>query len=164
MDRDRLSALVKTAIFTVAVPTTVVLWLPWLLGIVRLTSHGTFAMRFIGLTALASGALIYLFCAFSFAWTGRGTPSPTHSTRTLVVGGLYRYCRNPMYWGLLLALVGEFILFGRSLSFSAIYFAIFLVAVNLFVRFYEEPTLKQKFGADYEEYFRKVPRWIPRKI
>lgn len=159
--RDQAWALVKTAIFTIVVPGTVVVWLPLVLGLVDWSRRRSPALFATGLVVLGIGILIYLSCAFSFAWTGRGTPSPTAATRTLVVAGLYQYCRNPMYWGVLLALASEFVLFGRSPAASAIYIALFLVAVNLFIRFYEEPTLRKQFGPEYEEYCRSVPRWIP---
>jgi protein-S-isoprenylcysteine O-methyltransferase Ste14 len=113
----------------------------------------------LGALMLVAGVLLYGACAFSFAWLGRGTPSPTDYTRSLVAGP-YRYSRNPMYVGVLLALIGEFILFGTSLPASIAYLIIFLLLVNLFIIAYEEPALRDKFGTEYDEYRRRVRRWF----
>ena len=104
---------------------------------------------------------MYLWCAWDFATAGQGTPAPIDAPKHLVVRGLYRFVRNPMYVGVLLMLTGESRAF-RSLRIL-IYAAIVFVFFNLFVIFYEEPALTRKFGAEYDEYMRRVPRWIPRR-
>jgi protein-S-isoprenylcysteine O-methyltransferase Ste14 len=91
---------------------------------------------------------------------GGGTPAPIAPTKILVVKGLYRYVRNPMYSGVALVVAGQAWLF-HSVHI-AVYLACILVIVNLFVRFYEEPTLKKQFGMEYERYRASVPRWIPK--
>jgi len=91
---------------------------------------------------------------------GHGTPAPIDPPKELVVSGLYRYVRNPMYVGVLLILLGHFLWFKTAWMIAYAAFA-FLV-VHTFVTLYEEPTLKNKFGAAYERYLQKVPRWIPR--
>jgi protein-S-isoprenylcysteine O-methyltransferase Ste14 len=97
--------------------------------------------------------------SWNFAKIGRGTPAPIDAPKKLVVTGLHRYMRNPMYLGVLLVLLGELILF-PSRPF-AIYILFFFALVNAFVLLYEEPTLKRMFGEEYERYKRAVPRWIP---
>lgn len=113
-----------------------------------------------GAFVIALGALTYLLCAWEFAVRGLGTPAPVAPTKFLVVSGLHRYVRNPMYLGVALAIWGEAILF-RSLHLAE-YAALMLLTAHCFVVFYEEPTLRRQFGDSYEHYLRTVPRWIPR--
>jgi protein-S-isoprenylcysteine O-methyltransferase Ste14 len=108
------------------------------------------------------GAAVMLRCVFDFAWTGRGTPAPFDPPRRLVVRGLYRYVRNPMYVGMAVFLVGEAIALPEVRRPMLLLLAALAVIVNLFILFYEEPTLRRLFGADYEAYCRAVRRWIPR--
>jgi protein-S-isoprenylcysteine O-methyltransferase Ste14 len=155
-------ALFKTAVFTLVVPGSVGVLIP---GLVLSETGGTYglpsaAWRRIGLLPLAAGACIYFKCAWDFAVTGLGTPAPIDMPRRLVVKGLYRFVRNPMYVGVAWFVVGQAILFGSSAM--CIYIACVWLICNLFVVFYEEPTLRRKFGAEYEEYCRRVPRWLPR--
>jgi protein-S-isoprenylcysteine O-methyltransferase Ste14 len=145
-------------IFTVLVPGTVTVVIPYpLLGSGPKTiSH----FGLIGASAIALGLAVYLWCALDFATAGRGTPAPVDPPKILVARGLYRMVRNPMYVGVLLILLGESITFASLpiLQYTVVVWLFF----HLFVVFYEEPTLKQKFGASYEEYRKNVPRWIPR--
>jgi protein-S-isoprenylcysteine O-methyltransferase Ste14 len=160
--RQRYSAILKTLLFILVVPCTVVVWLPWHLGLVDWHMQRGIPIRIAGVTLLVIGSAIALHSFFSFAWSGRGTPAPVDAPRTLVTAGLYRYCRNPMYWGVLFGLIGEFLAWGTSLSASMAYGAVFLISVNLFILLYEEPALTRKFGTQYREYCRNVPRWLPR--
>ncbi len=154
--------LLKLAAFTLVVPGTVTLWLPLYLYPTQLRFDPV-AMNGLALLAIVLivlGAVGYFWCAWDFAFAGRGTPAPIDPPKVLVARGLYRFVRNPMYISVLLVLVGESLLF-RSvalLRYAVIWFAI----VYLFVVLYEEPALKRKFGASYEEYRRRVWRWIPR--
>jgi protein-S-isoprenylcysteine O-methyltransferase Ste14 len=107
--------------------------------------------------ALGSGLLVA--CIIEFARTGRGTLSPLDPPRRLVVNGLYRYVRNPMYLSVTLIVFGEALLV-RS-GGLIVYWALWFLAVNLFVIGYEEPTLRRQFGASYDEYARDTHRWIP---
>lgn len=107
------------------------------------------------------GATIALWCIFTFAFIGKGTPAPFDPPRKLVIRGPYRFVRNPMYIGAVLALLGAALFYG-SLSIL-IYTGVFLLATHLFVVLYEEPTLRRTFGADYEAYCRRVSRWSPRR-
>jgi len=106
------------------------------------------------------GSLIVLWCFWAFTFIGRGTPVPMEPPKELVVSGLYRYVRNPIYVGVLLIFLGHFLWFGYWALL--IYTALSFIGVHFFIILYEEPTLKKKFGAAYEDYLKRVPRWIPR--
>ena len=114
----------------------------------------------LGLVFAALGAALLAACIVEFARTGRGTLSPVDPPRRLVVRGLYRYVRNPMYLSVTTIVLGEVVLTG-SMALLA-YWAVWFVGVNLFVIGYEEPSLRGRFGASYDEYTREVPRWLPR--
>jgi protein-S-isoprenylcysteine O-methyltransferase Ste14 len=154
---SKASAIAKTVLFTIFVPGTVGGYIPRLL---RDGSH----IAVHGFQAWAAGALIvagaaiYLHTAFwGFAAMGLGTPAPIDPPKILVVRGLHRYVRNPMYVGVGLAIAGQARLF-RSVPI-AVYLSCYLVVVHLFVLWYEEPTLKRQFGEEYEQYRANVPRW-----
>jgi len=117
-------------------------------------------LQWAGLFAIAAGTILLGACTWEFARTGRGTLSPIDPPRVLVVNGLYRYVRNPMYLSVTLIVLGE-VLLSRSVSLL-IYWTVWFVAANLFVMGYEEPTLRRQFGPDYERYARGVRRWVPR--
>ncbi|HWR14082.1 MAG TPA: isoprenylcysteine carboxylmethyltransferase family protein [Terriglobales bacterium] len=157
----RLLALVRTTIFAIVVMGTVGIYLPYFLGFLGDDMHIADA-RGIGILPLLLGGYIALRCAFSFAWSGLGTPLPLDPPRHLVVAGLYRHARNPMYTGVVLFLFGEWLLWGTNLRGFAIYLAAVIIAVSGFVVLYEEPTLTRKFGAEYDEYRKNVPRFVPR--
>jgi protein-S-isoprenylcysteine O-methyltransferase Ste14 len=106
------------------------------------------------------GAVILLWSFWNFLIQGRGTPAPIDPPKQMVATGFYRYVRNPMYVGVLAIIIGHFLWFGYWNLL--IYATIVFVAFHAFVMYYEEPTLKRKFGASYEEYIKSVPRWIPR--
>lgn len=110
------------------------------------------------LWAIGLGMLIW--CFLDFLVKGKGTPAPIDPPKELVVGGLYRYVRNPMYVGVLAVIFGYFLWFGYWVLL--IYAAVVFAALSTFVIFYEEPHLRKTFGPAYEEYSRKVPRWLPR--
>ena len=106
------------------------------------------------------GVATLLWCFWDFLVKGRGTPAPIDPPKELVVSGLYNYVRNPMYVGVLLVIISHFLWFG--FWNLLIYAMVVFLSFSAFVIFYEEPTLKRKFGQAYEEYFKRVPRWIPR--
>jgi protein-S-isoprenylcysteine O-methyltransferase Ste14 len=112
-----------------------------------------------GLFCIGLGTLLLAACIREFARSGRGTLSPLDPPRHLVVRGLYRYVRNPMYLSVTGIVLGE-VLVAQSLALE-VYWAIWFLGVNLFVMGYEEPTLRGQFGASYDEYSRRVGRWIP---
>jgi protein-S-isoprenylcysteine O-methyltransferase Ste14 len=155
-------ALFKTTIFTVLVPGTVMVVVPWL--VLRfgweLAVLPVGLARWAGPVPIAVGALGYLTCALDFAITGEGTPAPIDPPRTLVTRGFYRLVRNPMYLSVLSVLIGEAMLFGSA---TLLAFGMALAVVfHLFVVLVEEPGLRARFGTAYEEYCRRVPRWVPR--
>lgn len=152
----------RSVFFALLLPGSVTLLIPYYIvsptGI-RVSHWG--ALQLVGLAAIAVGATILIRCIVEFARSGRGTLAPVDPPKTLVVQGLYRYVRNPMYVGVTSVLLGEAALFQSSalLYYTAVWFLI----VNLFVILYEEPTLRARFGESYEQYRRTVWRWIPRR-
>jgi protein-S-isoprenylcysteine O-methyltransferase Ste14 len=151
------SSIVKTVIFTILVPGTVAVVVPR--AICTEASAPTFYSS-IGFLLMALGVAIYSWCAWDFATAGQGTPAPIDAPKRLVVRGLYRFVRNPMYVGVLTVLFSESIVFRsrRILSYAIVVFVFF----HLMVILYEEQALKRKFGASYEESLHNVPRWVPR--
>ncbi len=137
-------------------------WLlpPWLGFDVE--TPGLTRSRWIASVPSVLGFAVALKCIWDFGWTGRGTPAPMIPPKRLVVTGFYRYVRNPMYVGFFVGCAGLWVVFGRA-SVTAIAVAgAGVLATALFVQLYEEPTLRGKFGADYELYCRNVARWVPR--
>lgn len=116
--------------------------------------------RWIGAALIAGGAAVVLESFSRFVAKGFGTPAPVAPPERLVVSGLYRYVRNPMYVGVLAAIAGQALLFGARDLLA--YAAIVAFAFHVFVLAYEEPALRAQFGAQYLEYCRRVNRWWPR--
>lgn len=150
----------KNLLFTLCVPGTVAVAVPLWLAAGRAPVTGIPAV--LSACALALGASIYLWCVWDFASFGRGTPLPLDAPRRLVVRGLYRFSRNPMYVGVLTLILGWALLFATP--------ALLLYALGVatcfqgFVVLYEEPHLARVFGADYDAYRASVPRWLgPRR-
>jgi len=115
--------------------------------------------RLLGLLPLLGGTALLVACVSLFATVGRGTPAPVDPPKRLVARGPYRVVRNPMYLGVLLILLGEAVLWASpGILFYAAGAAI---AFHIFIVAYEEPVLRRKFGSDYENYVRGVPRWFP---
>ncbi len=114
----------------------------------------------LGLLLIVGGVPMVLDSFARFAIQGLGTPAPVLPTKHLVVTGLYRYVRNPMYVGVAATILGQGLLFGNV---RVLEYGLFVwLAFHLFVLGYEEPTLRRTFGDKYEEFRRNVPRWIPR--
>jgi len=152
----------KTLLFTILVPGTVAVLIPgWLVGWDGLGfAEGIGALRWVGLAPLLVGVWFYLRCAWDFVMAGQGTPAPIDAPKHLVVRGLYRLVRNPMYVGVLLCISGEALLFGSARLL--IYAALLFLCFQTFITTYEEPTLRRLFGPSYEQYCAAVPRWLPR--
>jgi protein-S-isoprenylcysteine O-methyltransferase Ste14 len=155
-----MSPIVRTLIFSIVVPGFWTVLMPyWMLprGVIPdLRGAGA-----VGWVLIAAGVALYLMCAFwGFALRGKGTPLPLDPPKKLVVDGPYHVVRNPMYWGVGAVMLGEAAVF-HSLAVAEL-MAVLLVGMNLFVLFYEEPQLRRKFGAEYDDYCRRVPRWLPR--
>jgi protein-S-isoprenylcysteine O-methyltransferase Ste14 len=153
----------KNLVFSVLAPGSVGLWFPlWI------AARGGAVLAFpsspaqgAALIPVAVGAAIYLWCAWNFAVHGRGTPAPIDAPKVLVVQGLYRYVRNPMYLGVGLAIAGWWLYFRTDVLL--IYGAALMMVVQLFVLFYEEPHLRGLFGEPYDRYCGQVRRWMPGK-
>jgi protein-S-isoprenylcysteine O-methyltransferase Ste14 len=151
----------RSLLWTIVFPGFFAGYLPWtVFGLKDARPDLTRPLDLVALLLIAAGALLLGACIFEFARTGRGTLSPADPPRHLVVRGLYRYVRNPMYLSVTTIVLGEALLM-RSASL-AVYWAVWFLAANSFVMGYEEPTLRRQFGESYDEYARRVGRWIPR--
>jgi protein-S-isoprenylcysteine O-methyltransferase Ste14 len=148
----------KNLLFTVLVPGTVAGYLPWFFT--RGESFAWGAGTALALLLFAAGGAIYFWCLWDFASFGRGTPAPIDAPKRLVVRGLYRYTRNPMYVGVLTVILAWVVLFG-ALGLL-VYAAGVGTCFQLFVVYYEEPQLRRAFGKSYDEYQARVGRWLPR--
>jgi len=115
--------------------------------------------RWLGPLAILVGGLVVLWSVWDLTFTGKGTPAPFDPPNEFVVKSLYRFVRNPMYLGDLLALLGESLLFESAILL--IYALLMLCVFHLFVVLHEEPTLRRKFGESYARYRKAIPRWIP---
>jgi protein-S-isoprenylcysteine O-methyltransferase Ste14 len=148
-------------VFAIA-PATVAGVVPWLLTRWEVQSPvpGGPPAQLAGALLLGAGAAVIANSFVHFAVEGVGTPAPFAPPRHLVMGGLYRYVRNPMYVAVASAVTGQGLLLGQPKLFAAA--ALCAVPVAAFVKFYEEPTLARKFGAEYQVYRENVPRWLPR--
>ena len=155
--------LIRNLAMIILFPGTVAVLIPYrLLAPVDLPNLAAWSYReYLGVPFCLLGAAILLSGVWSFARIGRGTLAPFDETRKLVIAGLYKYVRNPMYIGVLLILLGETIVFGSKtlLVYSAIVFGFF----NIFIIGYEENRLRLRFGAEYRQYCDAVGRWIPGK-
>jgi protein-S-isoprenylcysteine O-methyltransferase Ste14 len=159
--RPPLSALLGTILFVALVPGSVIGLGPWLLSGWRAgPPFGGAWTRWAGVALFFAGLPVFVNFLVRFVWEGHGTPAPVAPPRRLVVGGPFRFVRNPGYLGVLAMLFGQ----GLFLASPAVlvYAAGVAAAFHVFVVLYEEPTLRRQFGATYEEYCREVPRWLPR--
>ena len=155
----RARAALGSAVFFVLAPGVVAGLIPWLLTGWHARS-GPWPLRVVGLLLLVAGTGFLVTAFVRFVVEGLGTPAPVAPPQNLVVGGIYRYVRNPMYLAVLACIAGQYLLlFQPVLLLDAFVTA---VAVVAFVRFYEEPKLADQFGEDYAEYRRAVPGWWPR--
>jgi protein-S-isoprenylcysteine O-methyltransferase Ste14 len=155
-----------TAVASLAVGTAFfALWfwlLPRWLGF-GVETAGAAHWRWLAAVPSVMGFAVAVRCVWDFGWTGHGTPAPVAPPQRLVVVGFYRYVRNPMYVGFAVGWMGLWVVFGRGNPVAIAAVAAVAFGVHLFVVFYEEPTLRKKFGAEYEEYCRNVGRWWPRR-
>ena len=149
----------KSLLFLILAPGMVAGYIP--LGFLRNGARmDTGIFSFLAFPLWLIGGIILLWSFWNFLKEGRGTPAPIDPPKELVAVGFYRYTRNPMYVGILAAILGHFLWFGYWNLL--IYAVVVFFAFNTFVTYYEEPTLKRKFGVAYEDYLKRVPRWIPR--
>ena len=152
---------IKNLLLTILIPGAVVVYVPYF--ILRLARRFTFQgwdiPQIAAVLLVAIGLGILLHCSGMLAWVGRGTLAPFDPPERLVVRGLYRYTRNPMYVGVLMMLSGEALFFesGALLAYAVLWFGM----INVVVVAYEEPTLRGDFGESYDRYCRTVRRWVP---
>jgi protein-S-isoprenylcysteine O-methyltransferase Ste14 len=152
-------AAVGSAAFLVLAPGVVAGLIPWLLTGWRVEA-APLAVRIAGGVLIAFGVAVLLHAFARFVLEGLGTPAPLAPTERLVVGGVYRFVRNPMYLAVGATIVGQALVLGQPGLLA--YAAVFGAVVFSFVRLYEEPALKGQFGASYDAYRRAVPGWLPR--
>jgi protein-S-isoprenylcysteine O-methyltransferase Ste14 len=155
----RLPAAAGTLLFLAVAPGVVAGLIPWLLT--GWDSSGPPVwLRVLGWILIAAGAAVVLEAFARFVLEGVGTPAPVAPTQKLVVGGLYRYVRNPMYIAVAAVILGQAAVLGSWLLLG--YALVFGATVWSFVHWYEEPALRRQFGAAYEDYLMAVPGWWPR--
>jgi protein-S-isoprenylcysteine O-methyltransferase Ste14 len=152
---------IRSLAWTLLIPGVFAGYVPWrYFGIDQVRLDLTSIRHLAGLLCVGTGAVLLGACILEFARSGRGTVSPVDPPKELVVRGLYRYVRNPMYLSATLIIMGEFLLTGsRGL---ALYWAVWFLGANVFVVGYEEPTLRRRFGPAYQHYVEHVGRWLPR--
>jgi protein-S-isoprenylcysteine O-methyltransferase Ste14 len=151
-----------SAVFFALAPGTVAGLIPWWLTGWRLAAPFThwLSLRVLGVALVVAGAAVLVQAFVRFVVEGLGTPAPVAPPERLVVGGLYRYVRNPMYVAVVIVLIGQSLLLWRPVL--ALYAAVAWATTAVFVLGYEQPTLRRQFGARYDAYCRAVPAWWPR--
>lgn len=156
-----LSLAVRSLFWTVAFPGFAAGYVPWrYFDVSEVDYRFSNPLHLLGGAFLLAGAAILLTCIFEFARTGRGTLSPADPATVLVVRGLYRYVRNPMYVGVLTIIAGHLVL--KPSVPLLIYWFFFLAVSSAFIIGFEEPYLRSRFGESYVAYTRRVGRWIPK--
>ena len=139
-------------------PTIVAGVVPWLLTRWKADDQ-PLALRILGFALMLAGGAIVLETTIRFAFQGRGTPAPWAPPERFVERGSYRFVRSPMYLGVLLLIVGQGLLLGREVLF--VWAAAAWLMFTAFLVFYEEPGLRRRFGKSYDDYRRRVHRWVP---
>ncbi len=157
---SRRGAAIGSLVFAVGQPGVIGFLIPYWLTDGWDGASPPLALQVVGAVLLAAGVGVLATTVFRFAREGLGTPFPAAPTEKLVVGGLYRYVRNPMYLAVIASILGQAALLGRA--GLLVYAAIVWVTVATFVRAYEEPTLAAQFGEQYTAYRRAVRGWCPR--
>ena len=157
----KLRAAAGSTLFLLLAPGVVAGLIPWWITGWEVGARLWVPVRVVGVLVLVAGVGVLLHAFARFVVEGLGTPAPVAPTERLVVGGLYRYVRNPMYLAVLAVIVGQALFLGRLelLGYAALVAAAFVA----FVRWYEEPTLHRQFGDEYDAYRRAVPAWLPRR-
>jgi len=155
------AAAAGTALFFALAPGIVAGVVPWSLTGWQAGASYPLPLRAAGIVMVPAGAAVLVDAFVRFVREGVGTPAPAAPTERLVVGGLYRYVRNPMYLAVLATITGQALILGRPVLLA---YAVAIAAAFVgFVRGYEEPTLARRYGAAYDEYRRTVPAWYPRR-
>src|SRR6516225_1625466 len=156
----RMTAAAGSTVFLLIAPGVVAGLVPWWLTQWRVGATCPVPVRVLGAVATGAGVSVLLGAFAQFAFQGRGTPAPPAPTEQLVVRGLYRYVRNPMYLAVLAVITGQALLLSRPILLG--YAAAVAAAFIAFVYGYEQPTLTRRYGAQYQAYQRAVPGWWPR--
>ena len=157
---SRAKAALGSFAFLLVAPGVTAGLIPW--WVTRWDSHDApLLLRLAGAALVISGVAVLVGAFARFVVEGLGTPAPPAAPERLVVGGLYRYVRNPMYLAVAATIVGQALILARP--GLLLYAAAFLAVVAAFVRWYEEPTLAARFGQEYDEYRRAVPSWVPQR-
>jgi protein-S-isoprenylcysteine O-methyltransferase Ste14 len=154
-----------SSLFFALAPGTVAGLLPWWLtgwqAARPWTAWAWLPVRALGAALVVAGAALLVSAFVRFVVEGLGTPAPVAAPERLVIGGLYRYVRNPMYVAVVATVLGQALLLLRPVLLA--YLAVATLAMVAFVRGYEEPELARRFGADYRAYRQAVPGWWPRR-
>jgi protein-S-isoprenylcysteine O-methyltransferase Ste14 len=156
-----MSLILRNLFFTLIHPGLVIGLIPyWILGnkAVKSFPKPLYPYQYLGILLFIIGLIVLFDCIIRFLVEGRGTLSPIDPTKRLVITGLYKYSRNPMYLGVMMILIGEAIFFQSGNLW--IYLVLIFIIFNLFIMLVEEPRLRRDFGEDYYQYCRKVRRWI----
>jgi protein-S-isoprenylcysteine O-methyltransferase Ste14 len=159
---SKLSAAAGSSLFLALAPGVVAGIIPWALTGWKMEPPplGWEPLRWLGAALIAAGGAVLIHTFARFVIEGVGTPAPVAPTQRLVVGGLYRYVRNPMYLAVGATIVGQGLLLGQA--GLLVYATVFFATVACFVYGYEQPALGRQFGVDYDAYRSRVPAWIPR--
>ena len=158
----RVASIAGSAIFLVLAPGTLAVYVPWTFTRWHVAPPllGFLPFRVIGAGLIALGLPVLLDSFARFAIQGLGTPAPIAPPQHLVVTGLYRYVRNPMYVAVVSLIFGQGLLFGSVGVLE--YGMVVWLGFHIFVLAYEEPTLRARFGDEYQEFCANVRRWLPR--
>ena len=155
---------IKSLLFGLTVGLVLMILLPYFMTTINnqvsLPVVNHIFLKIVGVILVGLGVFIFLFNTFAFKRYGRGTPVPIEPPKELVAEGLYKYVRNSMYLGYFGIVFGEFFILGHL---SLLIYAIaFVILTHLYVVFVEEPGLKERFGNNYKQYLKSVPRWLPK--
>jgi protein-S-isoprenylcysteine O-methyltransferase Ste14 len=158
----RFAPILGSAVFLVVAPGTLAVYVPWMLDRWQMAPPllGFSPFRWLGVLLIALGLPVLLDSFARFAWQGLGTPAPVAPPKHLVVTGLYRYVRNPMYVAVTSLILGQGLFFGNTTVLA--YGLTVWLGFHIFVLAYEEPTLRDKFGDEYKQFCANVRRWLPR--
>jgi protein-S-isoprenylcysteine O-methyltransferase Ste14 len=157
------SAVITAISAAVGGPGIILVLFPWMITRFQTgTPPWPLAVHALGIALIVLGGLVNIATFVRFPVEGLGTPIPTNppSSRKVMVGGPYRYVRNPMYVSYFVAIIGEALLLGRPVLF--IYLLVVAAFVAAFVHWWEEPTMIKRYGPEYEAYRKQVPGWWPR--
>lgn len=147
-------------VFLLVAPGVVAGLIPWWLTGWHVNSD-SIAVQVAGAVVAVVGVAVLVMSFGRFVFEGLGTPAPVAPTERLVMGGFYRYVRNPMYLAVGAIILGQAVALGQPVLLA--YLVAFAIAVGAFVHWYEGPTLRDRYGAQYDEYRRAVPGWLPRR-